>query len=65
MKQKMVKREDPSETAMILVAALGVVGREDPSEAVMNPVAALGVEGREAGGGFVPKKEPFLLLLGI
>ena len=50
---------------MILVAALGVVGREDPSEAVMNPVAALGVEGREAGGGFVPKKEPFLLLLGL
>ena len=46
MKQKMVKREDPSETAMILVAALGV-------------------EGREVGGGFVPKKEPFLLLLGL
>ena len=37
-----------------------VVEREDLSEAV----AALGVVGREAGGSFVPKKEPFLLLLG-
>ena len=64
MKQKMVKREDPSETAMILVAALGVVGREDPLEVVMIPVAALEVEGWEAGGDFVLKREPFLLLLG-